>query len=283
MPNEDPLAIDVDDVTRRIDLESGTYPVVDHGDGPAVLLLHGFPDSRHLWRYQVPALADAGFRVVAHDQRGFGDAPKPEATSAYEIVNAREDAEAILDALGIDECAVVGHDWGAEVAWHLATQTPDRVERLALLGVGPGDARHVEAWEQSWYFWFFQYEGTAEAWLRHDDWQLFREWLREEGDFDRYLEDLSRPGALTAALDWYRANVEPELPGESDGETPTADCPVVGLWSDGDHHLAEEQMTGAEALVEGSWRYERIADASHWMMLDRPARINELLLDFLVD
>lgn len=283
MTSARPTPIDVDAHTRTVTIESGAFPVLDCGDGPAVLLLHGFPDSRHLWRYQAPALADAGFRVVAPDLRGFGDAPKPEDVEAYEIARIVDDVGEILSALNVDTCHVVGHDWGAEVAWHLTERAPDVVQRLALLSVGPGDDRRIEAWERSWYLWFFQFEGAAEERLRRDDWRLFREWLREEGDFERYLDDLARPGALTAALDWYRANVDPDPPESTDGDPSGVDCPTLGVWSDGDHHLTEEQMLGTEAMVEGPWRYERIEGASHWLMLDEPLRVNDVLVDFLSD
>lgn len=281
MPTERPTPIDVDEHTTTVDVHSGTFPVLDHGSGPVVLLLHGFPDSRRLWRFQVPALAEVGFRVIAPDLRGFGNAPKPEPVEAYEIDRVVEDVLAIIDALDVETCQVVGHDWGAEVAWYLTTGHPDVVERLALLSVGRGEDDRIEAWERSWYFWFFQFEGDAEAWLRKDDWRLFRDWLREEGDFDRYLADLSRPGALTAALNWYRANVDPELPAETGGEPSAVSCPVLGVWSDGDHHLTERQMTGTEGVVDGPWQYERIDGASHWIPVDGPVALNEVLEEFL--
>jgi pimeloyl-ACP methyl ester carboxylesterase len=281
---ETPPPIDVEDATNTVEIDSGSFPVLDHGEGPVVLLLHGFPDSRHLWRYQVPALADAGFRVVAPDMRGFGNAPRPEPVEAYTLPNAVGDVLSILEALGIGEVRLVGHDFGAAVAWLLAATAPDTVERLVALSVGaPGNsgARTLEQRERSWYFYFFQFEGVAEAWLRHDDWRLFRAWTRGDGDLERYLQDLSRPGALAAGLGWYRANVRPEPPDESGAGYPSVTCPVLGVWSDGDHYLTEGHMRGSTEKVDGPWRYERVADASHWMMLDRPAELNDLLLDFL--
>ena len=283
---ETPPAVDVADATRTVEIESGSFPVLDHGEGPAVLLLHGFPDSRHLWRYQVPALVEAGFRVVAPDMRGFGGAPKPEAVEAYALPNAVADVVDILEALDVDEVRLVGHDYGSAVAWLLASTRPDLVERLVALSVGaPGNpgTRTLEQRERSWYFYFFQFEGTAEAWLRHDDWRLFREWSREDGDHERHHEDLSRPGALTAGLNWYRANVRPEPPSDDGPGYPDVTCPVLGVWSDGDHYLTEGHMTGSTAKVAGPWRYERVTDASHWLVVDRPARVNDLLVEFLTD
>lgn len=279
-----PDALDVDDATTTVDLDSGRFPVIDRGEGPAVLLLHGFPDSRYLWRYQVPALVAAGYRVLAPDLRGFGDAPKPDGVDAYRLIHAIDDVTGMLAAKDVDTVRLVGHDFGAAVAWLLAAFQPETVDRLAALSVGaPGNpgTRTIEQRERSWYFYFFQFEGVAEAWLRHDDWQLFCEWSRRDGDHERHLDDLSRPGALTASLNWYRANVTPVSPAESDPAYPDVTCPVLGVWSDGDHYLTEGHVTGSTEQVTGPWRYERVTDASHWLMVDRPARVNELLVGFL--
>ena len=286
MPTTTPDTIDVEDATSTVELDSGSFPVLDHGEGPVVLLLHGFPDSRHLWRYQVPALADAGFRVIAPDLRGFGDAPKPEVVDAYALPTVIEDVMRILGTKGIQNVRLVGHDWGAGVAWLIAATQPDTVERLAALSVGaPGHSgtRTIEQREHSWYVYFFQFEEIAEAWLRHNDWRLFREWTRGDGDHERYIEDLSRPGALTAGLNWYRANLRPQLPEESGFEYPDVTCPVLGVWSDGDHYLTEGYVTGSTEKVTGPWRYEKITDASHWMMLEKPSELNELLVEFLTE
>lgn len=155
---------------------------------------------------------------------------------------------------------------------------------MLLVGApGNSGAQTIEQRERSWYFYFFQFEEIAEAWLRYDDWQLFREWTREDGDQERYIEDLSRPGALTAGLNWYRANVRPQPPEESEMEFPDVTCPVLGVWSDGDHYLTEGHMTGSTEKVDGPWQYQRVAGASHWLMLDKPGELNELLIEFLTD
>jgi pimeloyl-ACP methyl ester carboxylesterase len=285
-PHDNIEAIDVESVTTTVEIETGSFPVIDHGTGKVVLLLHGLPDSRHLWRYQVPALVDAGFRVIAPDMRGFGDAPKPDAVEAYEYRHSVEDVMKILDEMGVETVRLVGHDWGMAVAWRLAATYPDIVERLVALSVGaPGNpgASTIEQREHSWYTYFFQFEGVAEAWLKHDDWKLFREWTREDGDTERYIEDLSRPGALTAALSIYRANSmsRTKPPEECYFDYPTVTVPVLGVWSDGDHYLTEGHMKGSAEVVEGPWEYKRITDASHWLMLDKPGELNEILIDYL--
>lgn len=284
MPSTGPDALDVEAASKTVETEAGTVPVIDHGEGQPVLLLHGFPDSRHLWRYQVPALAEAGYRAIAPDLRGFGDAPRPDDVDAYAIPTVAEDVVAVLEALDEESAAVVGHDWGAVVAWLLASIQPDLVERLVALSVGAPGApgrRSIEQRERSWYIYFWQFEGVAEAWIRHDDWALFHDWLRGEGDVDRYLDDLSRPGALTAGLNWYRANAAPGPPDEDAADLPPVSCPVLGVWSDGDHYLTEEQMRSSQEVVTGPWRYERVTGASHWLQLDAPGKVNDLILDFL--
>src|SRR5919108_2913975 len=184
---------------RRIPGDGVELDVLDEGEGAPVLLVHGFPDSSHLWRHQVPALTGAGLRAIAPDMRGFGASDRPEAVEAYRLGRAVADLLALLDALGIGRAHVVGHDWGAAVAWLLAAIHPDRVERLVAMSVGhPGARRRTIAdREKAWYMLLFQFEGIAEELLRRDDWALFRDWLRNDGDVDRYVEDLARPGALT--------------------------------------------------------------------------------------
>lgn len=276
--------MDIEAMTQMIHTPRLAFPVADHGEGPAVLLLHGFPDSRHLWRHQIPALAAAGMRVLAPDLRGFGDAPKPLAVEEYRVSVVAQDIIAILDAIQLEQVSIVGHDWGAAVAWMLAAYHPERVERLVSLGVGcPGASgqRTIEQRERFWHFYFFQFEGIAEEWLQHNDWQLFREWTRGNGDMTRYLHDLSRPGALTAALNWFRANVKPESPHTPHDDFPLIQCPVLGVWSDGDHYMTEGHLRNSYEKVVGPWRYERLTGASHWMMLDKPNELNRLLIKFL--
>jgi pimeloyl-ACP methyl ester carboxylesterase len=268
---------------RRIQGDGVELAVLDEGEGPAVLLLHGFPDSSHVWRKQVPALVEAGFRVVAPDLRGFGDSDRPEGVESYRMTRIVADVLALLDASGIERAHVVGHDWGAGLAWVLAALVPERVDRLAVLSVGhpnTGADPTVEQREKSWYMLLFQFEGAAEELLSRDDWKLAREWIRGDGDVDRYFTSLARPGALTAALNWYRAN--PILRFQLAGRPlPAVAAPTLGIWSTGDNYLLEDGMVRSAEHVTGPWRYERVEGASHWLQLDASERVNELLLEFL--
>ena len=275
-----PRAMDLGPATKMIPVRGMTFPVVDYGRGPAVLLLHGFPDDRLLWRYQVEPLAKAGFRVVAPDLRGFGDAPRPQDPKDYGLAIVSEDVLGILDALNIRQVQLVAHDWGAAVGWRLAAEHPDRVTRYAALSVGaPGGPMPIEQREKSWYMAFFRQTGTAEAQLMDNNWQLFREWTRNVKETDRWIANLSRPGALTAALNWYRAANAPPAAGAA---PPQVTMPVLGIWSDGDAYLTEIRMKTSGERIKGPFKYERISNASHWLMLDQPDALNKLLLSFLV-
>jgi pimeloyl-ACP methyl ester carboxylesterase len=223
-------------------------------------------------------------RPIAPDLRGFGQSDKPEAVEAYAIVHTVTDMLAVLDALDVGRVRVVGHDWGAVVAWSLAAFAPERVERLVTMSVGHPNAlrnRSMEQREKAWYQLLFQFAGVAEELLSRNDWALFREWLREDGDLECYISDLSRPGVLTAGLNWYRANLAPHLQLERRPLLPKVAAPTLGVWSSGDNYLTEDGMVRSGEWVEGPWRYERVEGASHWMQLDEPELITRLLLEFL--
>jgi pimeloyl-ACP methyl ester carboxylesterase len=252
-----------------------------HGDGEPVLLIHGWPDSSALWRHQVPVLTGHGFRVITPDLRGLGRSGRPEDTDAYQLPTAVADVAAVLDAVGAPTAHVVGHDWGAAVAWLTAMLLPDRVRTLTAISVphlaAPATIRQRE---MAWYQLFFQFREIAEATITHNDWALMREWAPGYADLDRAIADLSRPGALTASLNWYRANLAPRPPGPRP-PLPPVTAPTLGIWSDGDRYLDGARMRASGALVKGPWRYAEIAGASHWIPLDAPEELNELLLSWL--
>ena len=258
--------------------------VRDEGQGQPVLLVHGFPDSSRLWRNQIAALTAAGMRAIAPDMRGFGESDRPASVEDYAFAHGVADMLAVLDALGIERAHIVGHDFGAVLAWVLAANFPDRVDRVVVMSVGhpaTGRLRTMADRESAWYQLLFQFPDTAETLLQRDDWKLFREWLRDDGDVEHYLTDLARPGALTAGLNWYRANLAPSLELQPRPPLPAIAAPTLGVWSSGDNYLLEHRMIRSGEYVAGPWRYERIEDASHWLQLDAPERINALLLEWL--
>ena len=253
------------------------------GSGRPVVLLHGFPDRARLWRKQVPALAAAGFQVIAPDQRGYGRSDKPAAVDDYNLLHLVGDVLGALDMLGIERAHLVGHDWGAAVAWVTAAVAPQRVDHLAVLSVGHPSSFATAGFEQrqlSWYMLLFQFAGVAEKWLSADNWANFREWAHYP-EADRVIAELETDQSLTPGLNWYRANIPPSSFVDQPLALPPVAARTMGIWSSGDLALTEKQMTGSSAFVTGSWRYERIEHVGHWMQLEAPEKVNELLLDFL--
>ncbi len=266
---------------HRIRVNGVSLHVEEHGGGTPVLLIHGWPDSGFLWRNQIPVLVANGYRVIVPDLRGFGRSDQPPEVDAYALSNAVADINGILNALGIVRAHVVGHDWGAVVAWLTATMRPERVNRLVTISVPhPRAPQTVRQYEMAWYQMFFQFTGIAEATLRHDDWAMLRMFSRGDGDIDRWIADLSRPGALTASLNWYRANLAPRMPGPPP-PLPPVQAPTLGIWSTGDHYLDGARMEMSGQFVVGPWRYEQIDGASHWIPVDAADRLSALLLDWL--
>jgi pimeloyl-ACP methyl ester carboxylesterase len=285
---------DFDIIEHRVQIGDLNFNVAEAGSGEPVLLLHGWPDSWHLWRDQIETLAQRGHRVIAPDLRGFGESDQPEAVEEYSLGKLIGDVAAIMDEFKIERASVVGHDWGAAVAWLVATFLPERVERLVAVSVGHPLAFSGAGFFQkqlSWYMLWFQFPGVAEVGLSANDWEMFRNWAHggaargSDEYMERQIADLSRPGRLSAGFNWYRANISPEtFAGDGRGiDLGAVACPTMGVWSSGDMALSEVQMTGSERFVSGSWRYERIDVASHWIPVYASAQLSALLVEFLAD
>jgi pimeloyl-ACP methyl ester carboxylesterase len=268
--------------TRLVEVGGVRLAVDDTGTGMPVVLLHGWPDSKEVWRHQVPALVADGYRVLALDLRGSGESDRPLDVEAYTGSHLVGDVLGVLDDSGIERAHLVGHDWGAAVAWILAAVHPSRVATLTALSVGHPAAFAAAGWVQrqkSWYVLLFQFRDVAEEWLRRDDFKNLRDWSRHP-EVDAVVERLSRPGALTAGLNLYRAMAPPaSLLGRS--TLPSVGVPVMGVWSSQDLALAEQAMTASEGHVSGPWRYHRLDGVGHWMQLEAPEKVSALLLDFL--
>lgn len=271
---------------QHVEANGLRFQVAVEGEGPAVLLLHGFPDSHDLWRHQIPALAAAGYRVIAPDQRGYGGSDRPAELEAYAIPNLVGDALGILAALGEERAHIVGHDWGAVVAWVTAAMAPQFAISLTGMTLGhpmarsdiPGTKQH----ELSWYIWMFL-QPDAEQWLAANDWALLRAWVGEDPEVSDRIARMSEPGVLTAGLNWYRANLDPNIVvnGFPPGSVPPVNVPAMGVWSTGDRFLTEEWVTLSKNHVTASWRYERLEGADHWFPTSAPQQTTDLLLDFL--
>lgn len=267
----------------RVDVDGVGIAYEASGEGAAVVLLHGFPDSGRLWRHQIGALTDAGFRTIVPDMRGYGRSDKPAAVEAYAMETLAADVLAVMADAGVERAHVVGHDWGAAVAWRLAALAGEHVDRLVTLSVGhPATFRGggFEQHQKSWYMLLFQFPGVAECWLSADGWANFRVWAGHP-DADRVIADLEAGGSLTPGLNYYRANIPPETWLRTGRALPPVRCPTMGVWSSGDIALTERQMTSSAQNVDAPWRYERLDGPGHWMQLEAPDAVNRLLVDFL--
>ena len=264
---------------QRVCVRGLNFRVVVAGEGPTVLLLHGFPDTLAVWRKLAPHLVQAGCRVIAFDQRGCGESDMPAGTSSYTLRAIVDDIPAVLDALGVSEPVhVVGHDWGAAVAWGLALFHPQRVRTLVPVSVGHlqsyGRAGFDQKIGKGFYVLWFQLRGLAEWYLLKRN--GLRRWLNAHEDIDIIVGNMSRPGRLTAALSWYRANLWDAL----FAPWPRCAVPTLGIWSDGDAYLTEGQMRDSERYVDGPWSYARINGCGHWIPLEAPEQLATLCINW---
>jgi len=282
---------------RRIDTGEVRLAVAEAGDpaGEPVVLLHGFPELSHSWRHQLPALAEAGYHAVAPDLRGYGDSDRPAGVEAYAAPKLVGDVAGLIRALGHERAHVVGHDWGGSLAWGLAGNMPQTVRSLTILNApqGPVSARlrreDPRQQAMSWYMLLFQFAGVAETWLSADDFANLRAFVFDTaapGTFapeDRrvFVEALSRDGALTAALNYYRANMPPASWLRDPPDPPPIPVPTMIIWGEADTNMHPLLLERSAATVTGPLRVERLPGVSHWVQQEVPDRVNELLLDFL--
>ena len=278
---------------RYADLGDVRLHYVEAGEGPLVLLLHGFPQFWYEWRHQIPALVEAGFRVIAPDMRGYNLSDKPLGVRAYRVELLASDVERLILASGEQTATVVGHDWGAIVAWIAAMRYPGCVGRLAILNV-PHPARFLDGLKsprqllRSSYMFFFQIPRLPEEVIRAGDFALLRSALRRDPvrseaftaeDIERYVEALARPGTLTATLNYYRALLR--QPRETQALLKRIEAPVLVIWGLRDRFLSRRLAEPPPLWVPNLQRVEYLPDASHWVAEDRPREVNTLLLDFL--
>ncbi len=269
--------------TLRIPVGELVFDAVTTGpaDGRLVLLLHGFPQTSWSWRGVWPALADAGLRVVAPDQRGYSPDARPNGVDAYRMTHLVADVMGMLDHLGADRADVVGHDWGAAVAWHVASRHPERLRTLTAVSV-PHPLAFLHALRtdpdqraRSQYMRDWQDEGRTErAMLDGGLEQVF-------GGIpgvavEQYLTALRKPGALTAALSWYRAQSRADL----EGLAPVA-VPTLHVWSDADPALGEVATRASAQHVAAPYRLEVLGGVSHWIPEEAPDRLAALVLEQL--
>lgn len=252
-------------------------------DGDLVLLLHGFPQSSSSWLRQIEALAGSGFRAVAPDQRGYSPRARPVGCEHYRIRHLVDDVLHMADRLGAGRFHVVGHDWGAVIGWHLAGSHGERIRSLSALSVPHPVAfatallsPQADQRDRSLYISFFQQVDVAEAALLGGG---LRALLTASGyplDPTECLERMSEPGALTAALNWYRAIDLSLVTGVSHIVAPT-----MFVWSTGDLALGREGAEATGGHVDGPYRFEVLEGVSHWIPEEAPDLLTRLLLGHL--
>ncbi len=261
-----------------------SFDVVVEGppDAPVVLLLHGFPQTSHSWRLVRPWLKD--FRVVAPDQRGYSPEARPVGVEDYRLPALVSDALGLLDALGVEDAHVVGHDWGAAVAWQLGARHPARVRTLTTVSV-PHPRAFVEALRtdeeqrrRSLYMRDFALPGY-EATLLADDAVLLRSLFAGTPgsvDVEHVVTRAREPGALAAWLRWYAGQRLEDI-----ADTPAVAVPTLHVWSSGDQALGRTGAVGTAAWVTGPYRFEVFDDVTHWVPEEAPDRLGALLVDHL--
>lgn len=254
-------------------------------DGRVVLLLHGFPESSRSWDAQLNALADAGYRAVAFDQRGYSPGARPFDVGSYAIGHLVGDAVAMADALGASAVDLVGHDWGGAVAWQLAGRHPERVRSLTVVSTphpaaftaALADAEGEQA-QKSWYMAWFQTPEEPERTLLENDAAPLRALYAglPHDAIEEYVALFRQPGALTAAINWYRA---------ASGEMVTGmgpiTMPTLYVWSTNDMALGRAAAEATAAHVDGPYRFEVLEGVSHWIPEQAPAALNSMLLEHL--
>lgn len=260
-------------------------------DGPPVILLHGFPEYWGGWRHQIPALTEAGYRVWAPDQRGYNLSDKPKGIDAYTLDILAADVLGLIDAGGYDMVRLIAHDWGAAVAWWVALNYPQRIEKLAILNVPhPVVMRKTlsssfQQLRKSWYIFFFQLPWLPEALLGMNNAEGAVRALRgsgtpttfSEADFADYRQAWQQPGALTGMINWYRALVR-RPPRRAVHLRVT--MPTLMIWGVNDVALTPEMAQKSIDYCDHG-RLVYLEKATHWVQHDEPAEVNRLLVEFL--
>ncbi len=248
------------------------------GTGTPILLLHGFPDTRKMWQPLIPYLLKNNYQVIAPDMRGFGESPMPKGIKAYKIKLVIADLVALLKAHKIEQpIYVVGHDWGAVIAWCLSLAHPELVKKMVAVSVGHPKAYAYAGWQQKWkgrYVISFQFPKLAEYWLSKKNFYHLRKWGKQHPQIENSIQEMARPGRLTAGLNYYRANLV-----DSFGNLWSGNCtvPVLGILGADDSLLTEDQMVNSKKYMAADWEYVRLDNVGHWVPLEQPERFFDLV------
>ena len=266
-------------------------------NGTTVILLHGFPEFNYGWKNQIPALVEAGFRVIVPDQRGYNLSDKPRGIAAYDVDFLAKDIIGLLDHFGIQKAKLVGHDWGAIVAWTVAINHPERLEKLAILNVPHPDVmldfimnNRIQR-KKSWYVFFFQIPWLVEWMLGKNNFEYLERMLTRSGrkntfteaDVVEYKKAWSQKGALTGMLNWYRAAMRRGLRYAFSRKNPPAQrvhVPTMILWGKRDIALSSEMAQPSIDLCDEG-RLIFFPKSTHWVQHDASGEVNQKLIEFM--
>ncbi len=278
--------------TTRVAANGLTFAIDEAGDGPDIALcLHGFPESKFSWRHQLEPLAAMGWHAVAPDLRGYGDSSRPKERDAYKMARLVDDAAALFDAYGARRRLLIAHDWGAAIAWAFAIRQARPLDGLVIMNVPhPAIFKAVlkRSWAQrrrSWYMLFFQLPvlpeammtaGGARAVARAFTGMAVDKTAFPPAVLRHYQDNALKPGAMTAMINYYRANAV----GPRDLVTPTITTPTLMIWGEEDAALGLELTEGYEPYV-ADFTLERLPRVSHWVQQEAPGRVNERLATWL--
>jgi pimeloyl-ACP methyl ester carboxylesterase len=278
---------------ERVKSDGVVLHVAVAGDGPPVVLLHGFPENWRSWHRQFDPLVRAGFSVWAPDLRGYNLSDKPAAREAYHLRHLVADAAAIVRATRYPRAHIGGHDWGGVVAWIFADRYPDLVHKLVIFNAPHPKIYFEKVWRpaqmlRSWYVVFFLLPWLPERTMSARNFALVRKVFKRaparrgafsEDDIEQYVQALSLPGALTAALNYYRANVRSDAIALGRSARIAADTLVI--WGERDPALTVGLLDGLE-IVAPRVQVHRIPDAGHYVQNEAPQEVNQILMDFLL-
>ncbi|MGF1481065.1 MAG: alpha/beta fold hydrolase [Cyanophyceae cyanobacterium] len=263
---------------------------VMQGEGPLMLMLHGFPEFWYSWRHQIPEFA-TDYKVVALDLRGYNDSDKPPGTEAYLMEELIRDVEGTITGLGYESCVLVAHDWGGAIAWSFAYAYPQMVEKLIVMNI-PHPAqfaagiRHPEQLLRSWYMFLFQIPVLPELLLQANDYEAIASAFSNTAvnqaafspaDLEAYKNAAAKRGALTAMINYYR-NIFRGL--FSQHHWHVLEVPTLMIWGENDTALGKELTDGTEAYVK-DFQIRYIPNCSHWVQQEQPQLVNQYMREFL--
>lgn len=265
---------------------------VTQGEGPLMLMLHGFPEFWYSWQHQIPVFAQ-DHKVVALDMRGYNNSEKPSDVSAYRMPELIKDVQGVIQGLGYDQCILVAHDWGGAIAWQFAYAHPEMLHKLIIMNL-PHPAKFQEALRsnpqqmlRSWYIGFFQVPVLPELMFQANDYRAIASMFSERAtnknafspaDLEAYKNAAAKRGALTAMINYYRSNLDMLL---NPKDWEVLDVPTLLLWGEDDFALGKELTYGTKDYVR-NLELHYLSQCSHWIQQEQPELVNQYMRTFLM-